>query len=177
MNATRNLFLSFSGSLTVQHLARRTVANSPRTHFLAIGSRRFYSEDSKPSERKSGGESKDGASLKDESEFSKQLAVKEQEVSDLKVSVFVRDRWPSALTFPCRVGYDIFRLTLSTYSVILRGKRSRPKTTPSQSLPLTCSRPRTYCHSLSNPFPSKRLNLRHPRPLRQHRKGNPPTRT
>jgi len=84
MNATRNLFLPFSGSLTVQYLARRTVANSPRTHFPATGSRRFYSEDSKPSERKSEGESKDEVSPKDGPEFSKQLAVKEQEVSDLK---------------------------------------------------------------------------------------------
>jgi hypothetical protein len=94
MNATRNLIQSFSGSLTVQHLARRTVANSPRIHFLAIGSRRCYSEDSKPSERKGEGESKDTASSKDESELSKKLAVKEEEVADLKVSLFFRDRWP-----------------------------------------------------------------------------------
>jgi len=84
MNPTRNLIRSCSGSLTVQHLARRTVANSPRTQLLAVGSRRFYSEDAKSSEQKSEGETKDVGPSKDESEFSKQLAAKEEEVADLK---------------------------------------------------------------------------------------------
>jgi len=84
MNSARNLIRSCSGSLTVQHLARRTVANSPRTQFMAIGSRRFYSEDAQPSEQKSEGESKDAGPSKDGSEFSKQLAAKEEEVADLK---------------------------------------------------------------------------------------------
>ena len=82
MNTTRNLIRSCSGSLTVQHLARRTVANSPRTQFLA---RRFYSEDAKPSEQKSEEESKDAGPSKDESGLSKQLTAKEEEVADLKV--------------------------------------------------------------------------------------------
>ena len=92
MNTTRNLIRSCSGSLTVQHLARRTVANSPRTQFLAVGSRRFYSEDAKPSEQKSEEESKDVGPSKDESEFSKRLAAKEEEVTDLKVCLLFRDR-------------------------------------------------------------------------------------
>ena len=92
MNPTRNLIRSCSGSLTVQHLARRTVANSPRTQFLAVGSRRFYSEDTKPSEQKSEGENEDAGPSKGASEFSKQLAAKEEEVADLKVSLFLHDR-------------------------------------------------------------------------------------
>jgi len=84
MNTTRNLIRSCSGSLAVQHFARRTVANSPRTQFLAVGSRRFYSEDTKPSEQKSEEGNKDAGPSKDESEFSKQLTAKEQEVTDLK---------------------------------------------------------------------------------------------
>ena len=95
MNTTRNLIRSCSGSLAVQHFARRTVASSPRTQFLAVGSRRFYSEDTKPSERKREGESKDAGPSKDESEFSIQLAAKEEEVTDLKVCIFFRDRWHS----------------------------------------------------------------------------------
>lgn len=85
MNPTRNLIRSCSGSLTVRHLARRTVANSLRTQSLAVNSRRFYSEDAKPSERGSEGESKDAGPSKAESELSKQLATKEEEVTDLKV--------------------------------------------------------------------------------------------
>jgi len=65
-------------------LARRTVANSPRTQFLAAGSRRFYSEDSKPSEQKGEGGNNDPGSSKGESELSKQLGAKEEEVADLK---------------------------------------------------------------------------------------------
>lgn len=88
MNTTRNLVRSCSGSLTVQHFARRTVANSPRTQFLAVGSRRLYSEDTRPSEQKSEGENKEAGPSKDEPEFSKRLAAKEEEVTDLKVSLF-----------------------------------------------------------------------------------------
>ena len=92
MNPTRNLIRSCSGSLNVQHLARRTVANSPRTQFLTVGSRRFYSEDAKPSEQKTEEESKCAGPSKDESESSKQLAAKVEEVADLKVCLFFRDR-------------------------------------------------------------------------------------
>ena len=92
MNPTRNLVRSCSGSLTARHLARRTVANSPRTQLLAVGSRRFYSEDAKPSEQKSEGENKDAGPSKDGSELSKQLAAKEEEVADLKVCLLLRDR-------------------------------------------------------------------------------------
>ena len=95
MNTTRNLIRSCSGSLAVQHFARRTVASSPRTQFLAVGSRRFYSEDTKPSEQKREEGNKDAGPSKDESEFPKQLAAKEQEVADLKVCLFFRDRWHS----------------------------------------------------------------------------------
>lgn len=93
MNTTRNLIRSCSGSLTVQHLARRTAASSPRTQFLAVGSRRFYSEGANPSGQESEGGSKDPDSSKTESELSKQLAAKEEEVADLKVCLFLRDRW------------------------------------------------------------------------------------
>lgn len=85
MNTTRTLIRSCSGSLSARHLARRTVANAPRTQFLAVGSRRFYSEDSKPSEQKDEGGNKDPGSSKGESEFSRQLAAKGEEVADLKV--------------------------------------------------------------------------------------------
>lgn len=88
MNTTRNLIRSCSGSLSTRHLARRTVANSPRTQFLAAGSRRFYSEDSKPSEQKGEGGNNDPGSSKGESELSKQLGAKEEEVADLKVCFF-----------------------------------------------------------------------------------------
>ncbi|KAF9653140.1 GrpE-domain-containing protein [Thelephora ganbajun] len=84
MNSTRNLIRSCSGSLTVQHLARRTVVNSPCTQFLAVGSRRFYSEDAKPSEQGGEGESTDAGPSEDGSEFSKQLAAKEEELANLK---------------------------------------------------------------------------------------------
>jgi len=84
MNTTRSLVRSCSSALTVQHLARRTAASSPRTQFLAVGSRRFYSEDAKPSEQKSEGETKDPGPSKDESELSKRLTAKEEEVVDLK---------------------------------------------------------------------------------------------
>jgi hypothetical protein len=156
MNATRNLLRSCSGSLTVQHLARRTVASSPRTQLLVVGSRRFYSEDAKPSERKSEGESNDAGPSKGESELSKQLATKEEEVVDLKVCPFLRDRSHSAADTIHRVGYGTSRPTSLTSSVTPRGKRSRQKTTPSPSSPRTCSKPRMCCHSLSNPFLPKR---------------------
>ena len=174
MNTTRNLIRSCSGSLTVQHLARRTVANSPRTQFLAVGSRRLYSEDAKPSGRKSEEESKDAGPSKDESESFKQLAVKEEEVADLKVCLFFRDRWHSVADICPRVGCGTSRRTLSTFNVTPRGKRSRRKTTPSPSSPRTCSRPRMCCRSLSNPFLPKRLNRLHLRHRCQHRKGNLP---
>lgn len=93
MSTARNLIRSCSGSLTVQHFARRTVANSPRIQFLAVGSRRFYSGDTEPSGEKSGGESKDASSPKNEPELSKQL----EEVADLKVCIFFRDRWHFAV--------------------------------------------------------------------------------
>ena len=54
---------------------------------MAVGSRRFYSEDSKPSEKKDEGENKDPSSSKGESEFSKRLAAKEEAVN-LKVCFF-----------------------------------------------------------------------------------------
>ena len=162
MNPTRNLIRSCSGSLTVQHLARRTVANSPRTQLPAVGSRRFYSEDTKPSEQKSEGENRDAGPSKDASEFSKQLTAKEEEVSDLKVCLFLHDQWHSITDVGPRVGYDTSRPTSSTFSATLRGKRSRRKTTRSRSLPRTCSRPRMCYHSLSNPSPPKRLNRPHP---------------
>lgn len=92
MNPTRSLIRSCSGLLTVQHLARRTVASSPHTQLLAVGSRRFYSEDANPSEQKGEGENKDPGPSKGESEFSKQLAAKEEEVADLKVCPFLCDR-------------------------------------------------------------------------------------
>jgi molecular chaperone GrpE len=81
--------------LTVQRFARPIVANSPRIQFLPVGSRRFYSEDIKSSEQKSEGKNKNAGSSKDESEFSKQLAAKEEEVTDLKVCLFSCDRWHS----------------------------------------------------------------------------------
>ena len=177
MNATRNLIRSCSGSLAVQHLARRTVANSPRTQFLAVGSRRFYSEDAKPSEQKNGEESKDAGPSKDESEFSKQLVAKEEEVADLKVCLFFRDRWHSVADICPRVGCGTSRRTLSTSNVTLRGKRSRQRTTPSPSSPRTCSKPRMCCHSLSNPFLPKRLSRLHLRHRRQHQKRNLPRHT
>jgi len=176
MNPTRNLIRSCSGSLTVQHLARRTVANSPRTQFL-VGSRRFYSEDTKPSEQKSEGENKDAGPSKDRSEFSKQLAAKEEEVADLKVCLFLHDRWHSITDVGPRVGYGTSRPTSSTFSVTLREKRSRRRTTRSRSLPQTYSRPRMCCHSLSNPSPLQRLNRIHPQHRRQHREENLPRRT
>ena len=177
MNSTRNLIRSCSGSLAVQHLARRTAANSPRTQLLAVGSRRFYSEDTKPSEQRSEGENKDAGPSKDESEFSKQLAVKEEEVADLKVCLFLHDRWHSIADVVPRVGYGISRPTSLTSSATPRGKRSRRRTTQSRSLPRTCSRPRMCCRSLSSPFHPKRLNHLHPRHRRQHREGNLPRRT
>ena len=163
MNATRNLIRSCSGSFTVQHFARRTVANPPHTQFLVVGSRRFYSEDTRPSEQKSEGEIKDAGSSKDESGFSKKLAAKEEEVTDLKVCLSFLIGGIPPLTFAYRAGYGISRPTLSTFSVTLRGKRNKRRTMPSQSLPRTCSRPRMCCHSLSNLFLQKRLDLRHPR--------------
>lgn len=89
MNTTRNLVRSCSGSLAIQHLARRAIANPTRIQFLAAGSRRFYSEDARPSEQKSEGESKDAGPSKEESEFSKRIAAKEEEVADLKVCPFL----------------------------------------------------------------------------------------
>ena len=177
MNPARNLIRSCSGSLAVQHLARRTVANSPRTQLLAVGSRRFYSEDAKPSEQKSEGENKDAGPSRAESESSKQLAAKEEEVTDLKVCLFLRDRRTPPLTISPRVGYGTSRPILSTSSATLRGKKSRQKTTPLPSSPRTCSRLRMCCHSLSNPFLQKRLVHHHPLRRRQHQKENLPRRT
>lgn len=161
MNTARNLVRSCSGSLTVQHLARRAVTNSPRTQFLAVGSRRFYSEDTKPSEQKSEGERKDSGSSMDESELSKQLAVKEEEVADLKVCLFLCDRWHSVADICPRVGYGTSRPISLTSSVTRQGKKSRQKITPLPSLPRTCSRPRMCCHLRSSPFLPKRLSRLH----------------
>ena len=89
MNTTRNLIRSWSGSLAVQHLVRQSVLSSPRAQSLGVRSRRFYSEDTKPSEQKGEGESKDAGPSKEESEFSKRIAAKEEEVADLKVCPFL----------------------------------------------------------------------------------------